>query len=72
MPSTIYSKDYINIALKLRQARKAAGLKQADVAKKLGKQQSYISKIEKRERRIDVVELKILAKIYNKNISYFL
>lgn len=72
MTISIHSKDYIDITTKLRQARVDSGLNQSEVAKKLGKTQSYISKIEKRERRIDVVELKFLAKIYNKNITYFL
>ena len=66
--STIYSKEYKNITQKLLKA----GLKQVEVANKLGKPQSYISKIEKGESRMDVVELKRLAKIYNKNITYFI
>ncbi len=53
-------------------ARKEAGFKQFEVAQKIGKPQSYVSKIEKGERRIDAVELKILAKIYNKKITYFI
>lgn len=72
MPTTIYSKEYKNVTQKLQKARKEAGLKQVDVALKLGKPQSYISKVEKGERRMDIVELKILAKIYNKKITYFI
>jgi len=45
-------------------ARKAAGMTQAVLAKSLGKHQSYVSKIENGERRLDVVEfLEIAAKI---------
>jgi transcriptional regulator with XRE-family HTH domain len=72
MPTTIYSKEYKNITKKLQKARKEAGLKQIDVALKLGKPQSYVSKIEKGERRLDVLELKKIAKIYNKKITYFI
>ena len=43
-----------------------------DIASKLKKPQSYISKIERGERRVDAAELKELAKIYNKNITYFI
>lgn len=45
---------------------------QVQVAKKLGHHQSYVSKIESGERRVDVVELNRIAKLYNKSISYFL
>jgi transcriptional regulator with XRE-family HTH domain len=55
----------------LRQARKAAGLTQAQVARKLSKPQSFVSKFESGERRIDFVELQYLAKLYRKPISFF-
>jgi len=71
MPKSIYSKDYKNVIEKLKKARFDAALKQSDVAQKLKKPQSYISKIERGERRIDVIELKELAKIYKKDIIYF-
>jgi transcriptional regulator with XRE-family HTH domain len=41
----------------LREARTQAGLRQADVAERLGQPQSYVSKYESGERRLDVVEL---------------
>lgn len=37
-------------------ARKAAGIRQIDLAARLEKPQSYISKVEGRERRLDVGE----------------
>ena len=43
-------------------ARKAAGLTQTQVAKRLGRPQSYISKYEHGERRLDVVEFLAIAK----------
>jgi len=72
MSKSIYSKEYKTIIERLRTARLDVGLKQEEVAAKLKKPQSYISKIERGERRVDAAELKELAKIYKKDISYFL
>ncbi len=72
MSKSIYSKDYRNTLEKLKKARINAGLKQEDIALKLKKPQSYISKIERGERRIDIAELKELAKVLKKDINYFL
>ena len=41
----------------LRKARQDAGLTQAELAARLGKPQSYVSKYEHGERRLDIVEL---------------
>lgn len=58
MEKTIHSKEYCLFLTLLRSAREQAGLTQADVAEKLGESQSFISKCERGERRIDVVELR--------------
>ncbi len=72
MSKTIYSDEYKEIVRKLRNARIGAGLTQGEVAKLLRKSQSYISKSEAGEQRIDIVELKRFAKLYKKDLSYFL
>ncbi|MDD3984182.1 MAG: helix-turn-helix transcriptional regulator [Candidatus Omnitrophica bacterium] len=72
MNKSIYSKDYKRTIEKLKKVRLEVGLKQEDVAEKLKKPQSYISKIERGERRIDIAELKELSKIYKKDINYFI
>lgn len=62
---------YKNIAKKLREARYESNLTQVEVAKKLKKPQSFISKIELGERRIDIAELSTIAIIYKKTLSFF-
>ena len=71
MQKTIHSKRHRNIVARLRQARIAAGLRQTDVAKKLRQQQSYVSRCESGEHRLDVVELQTFAQLYGKPLSYF-
>jgi len=72
MVKSIYTSDYKEILGRLKRARLSNGLIQKMVASKLGKPQSYISKIESGERRLDVAELKKFAEIYKKSINFFL
>jgi transcriptional regulator with XRE-family HTH domain len=72
MDKTIFTDSHRNLVSKLKEARRKAKLKQSDVAKKLGRTQSYISKIEAGQRRVDTVQLKEFADIYKKKIDFFL
>lgn len=65
------SADYVHFLRRLRQARVAAGLSQSEVAKRLGKPQSFVSKCESGERRVDVIELKVFARLYGVPITFF-
>jgi len=56
----------------LKKARQDAGLSQEKVAKILNTTQSYISKIESGQRKIDVVQLKKFAKLYKKSLNFFI
>ena len=66
-----HEKEYQLLLSRLLQARLDAGLTQMEVAQKLGKPQSFVSRSETGARRIDVIELKAFAHIYGKEISYF-
>lgn len=72
MAKSIHTREYGNVIEKLKKARFEIGLKQEDVAKILKKPQSYMSKIERGERRLDIMELKRIADIYKKPINYFI
>ncbi|MHB8095443.1 MAG: helix-turn-helix domain-containing protein [Candidatus Aminicenantales bacterium] len=69
---TIFTKDHINLIERLKKARIEAGFDQGKVAQLLGETQSYISKIESGQRRIDVVQLKRFSEVYKKPIEYFI
>jgi len=67
-----YVQKYQELLNRLRTARLEAGLTQEEVAKRLGKNQSFVSRSETGERRIDVIELQAFAAIYQKPMFYFL
>ena len=66
-----YQRAYTAFRERLITARKDAGLTQVEVNERMGKPHSFISKCELGERRVDFVELQLLARIYAKSISFF-
>ena len=70
--SAIHTSDYQYLLRRLRQARLKAGLTQVQVAKALGRHQSYVTKCELGERRIDAIDLQRFARLYKRPFSYFL
>ncbi len=55
---TIYSDSYRELIRILREAREKAEITQETLAKILGEDQSFVSKVERRERRLDIDELR--------------
>ena len=72
MTKAIFSKDHLYTVAQLKKARHEVGLGQVEVAKILGKTQSHLSKIEAGQRRLDIGQLKEFAKIYKKDLSFFI
>lgn len=54
---TIYDHSYVELLANLRRERMASNISQTELSQKLSKPQSFISKIECGERRLDVIEL---------------
>lgn len=72
MQKSVYSTRYKRLLHALKNARVAAGLTQAEAAERLKKPQSFVSKCEAGERRIDVIELLEYCRIYNISAEYIL
>ncbi|BBO33457.1 helix-turn-helix domain-containing protein [Lacipirellula parvula] len=62
MEKQIHSREHKILVSLLRELRSKAGLRQIDMAKKLKRHQSFVSKLELGERRIDVLELREICK----------
>lgn len=58
MEKTLHSEEYGAVLRVLQVAREEAGLTQEQLALRLGETQSFVSKVERGERRLDIVELK--------------
>jgi len=62
LPSTIHDPVYKDLIARLVAARLGARLTQQTAAERLGRTQSYVARLERCERRIDVLELLQLYK----------
>ena len=62
MPRSLFSREYKRFCGLLLAERKTARLTQADVAARLRKPQSFVSKYEQGERRLDVIEFLHIAR----------
>ncbi len=67
MPKSIYSKQASQLRLLLINARKSTNLAQTELSKRLNKPQSYVSKYERGERRLDVIEFLEVSDALNIN-----
>ncbi len=72
MLKSIYSKEQRYLVARLREAREKANLTQKEIAHLFGVTQSFISKVESGQYRIDVIQLSKFAKIYKKKITFFI
>lgn len=62
MSRSIHSPDHRRLCAILIAARKAAGLTQGEVARRIKRPQSFVAKYEGGERRIDVIEFMAVAR----------
>ena len=66
---SIHDQRYIEVIALVRRARERSGRTQGEIAQMLGRPQSYVSKVETCERRIDVVELLQLCRVIGVTIA---
>ena len=71
MEKSIYSENYRLLLRRLRQARKRSGVTQAMLAKRIGESQSFVSKCERGERRMDLIEVREFCRALKINFIEF-
>lgn len=72
MPYSLYTANYQLFVQMLIQARKSLPMSQAVLAQQLGKPQSFVSKYERCERRVDVAEFMAIAQVLDLDVGAFL
>jgi transcriptional regulator with XRE-family HTH domain len=71
MEKSIHSIGYAAFLRVLRGTRRRAGLSQAQLAEKIGETQTFVSKCERGERRIDVIELRTFCRAFGVSLKQF-
>ena len=72
MKKSLFSEDYRCFLKLLREVRERAGLTQEQIAERLETTQSIISKCERGERRLDIVELKAWCQALDISLPVFI
>lgn len=68
---SIHSTEYAVVLRMLRKDRKESGVTQVELARKLGLTQSQISKIERGENRLDILQLRSFCQAVGVSVTDF-
>jgi transcriptional regulator with XRE-family HTH domain len=71
MEKSIFTEEYAALLELLRQARQAAELTQVELARRLGQSQSFVSKVEAGQRRLDVIQLRTICQALGTTLPAF-
>jgi transcriptional regulator with XRE-family HTH domain len=68
---TIHSEEYATVLALLHQLRVNASIRQVALAQQLGEPQSFVSKYETGERRLDIIELRTICEALGTDLASF-
>jgi transcriptional regulator with XRE-family HTH domain len=71
LTKSVFTPEYAHFAARIVEIRKAAGLTQVELALRLGRPQSYVSKYERGERRLDVLEFLAVTRALDTDAAGF-
>jgi transcriptional regulator with XRE-family HTH domain len=71
MDKSIYTAEYAALLELLRAARRKANISQVELARLLGQTQSFVSKVEVGQRRLDLIQLRTICKLLGTTLPDF-
>lgn len=71
MEKTIYAAEYSTFIKVLKAVREEAGISQSQLAEKLESKQTFVSRCERGERRLDIIELNTWCEALGLSLSAF-
>lgn len=71
MEKSVFTREYAVLLRLLRETRIAADVTQIQLAERLGQSQSFVSKCERGERRIDLIQLRMICQVLGVTLPEF-
>lgn len=71
MEKSTFTREYRVFLATLKDFRQKAGLSQIQLAEKLDQSQSFVSKCERGETRLDIVQLRVFCKAFGTSLPVF-
>ena len=62
MSTTIYTREYRTMLRLLKVTREDSGITQVELSERLGRSQSFVSKTERGETRLDIIQLRMILR----------
>ena len=71
MEKTVHTREYAVLLQLLRETRRAAGVTQVQLAERVGETQSHLSKMERGEVRLDLVQMRTICRALGTTLPAF-
>ncbi|MCL4207645.1 MAG: helix-turn-helix domain-containing protein [Pirellulaceae bacterium] len=71
MEKTIYTAEYARLLELLRETREQANVTQTELAERIGRSQSFVTKFERGDRRLDAIQLRTICQALGTDLVSF-
>jgi transcriptional regulator with XRE-family HTH domain len=71
MEKSVHTREYTVLLKLLRDTRRAAGVTQVQLAERIGESQSHLSKMERGEVRLDLIQMRTICRVLGSTLPTF-